>query len=32
MLIRIEPRVAIDDMYLVGNEEMVRVTEDGASH
>ena len=32
MLIRIAPRVAIDDMYLVGTEDMVRVTEDGASH
>ncbi len=29
MVLAIEPRLALDDMYLVGNEDMVWVTEDG---
>jgi Xaa-Pro aminopeptidase len=29
MLITVEPRIAIDNMYLVGNEDMVWVTEEG---
>lgn len=29
MLLAIEPRIAIDDMYLLGNEDMVLVTEEG---
>lgn len=29
MVLAIEPRLALDDMYLLGNEDMVLVTEDG---